>query len=58
MLYEIDAAPYQAELDRALGALARAEANADAAKIKEQRYQQLISTKRSASRTMMTRWPL
>ncbi|WP_051946255.1 efflux RND transporter periplasmic adaptor subunit [Verrucomicrobium sp. BvORR106] len=45
VLYEIDAAPYQAELDRALGALARAEANADAAKIKEQRYQQLISTK-------------
>lgn len=45
VLYEIDSAPYQAELDRALGALARAEANADAAKIKEQRYQQLISTK-------------
>lgn len=45
VLYEIDPAPYQAELDRALGALARAEANADAAKIKEKRYQQLISTK-------------
>ncbi|HSJ03897.1 MAG TPA: efflux RND transporter periplasmic adaptor subunit [Verrucomicrobium sp.] len=45
VLYEIDAAPYQAELDRALGALARAEANAEAAKIKEARYQQLVATK-------------
>jgi membrane fusion protein (multidrug efflux system) len=45
LLYEIDPAPYQAELDRALGALARSEANLEAARIKETRYKQLVATK-------------
>ncbi len=45
VLYEIDPAPYQAELDRALGALARSEANVEAARVKEERYKQLVSTK-------------
>ncbi|RBP46522.1 membrane fusion protein (multidrug efflux system) [Roseimicrobium gellanilyticum] len=45
VLYEIDPAPYQAELDRAIGALARSEANAEAARIKEERYKHLVSTK-------------
>jgi membrane fusion protein (multidrug efflux system) len=45
LLYEIDPAPYQAELDRALGALARSDANAEAARIKEARYKQLVATK-------------
>ncbi|MEZ0274218.1 MAG: efflux RND transporter periplasmic adaptor subunit [Roseimicrobium sp.] len=45
VLYEIDPAPYQAELDRAFGALARSEANLEAARIKETRYKQLVATK-------------
>lgn len=45
VLYEIDPAPYQATLDSALGALARAEANAVTAKSKEQRYKQLVSNR-------------
>ena len=45
LLYEIDPAPYQAELDSALGALNRAEANADAAKVKEKRYSELAGSK-------------
>jgi membrane fusion protein (multidrug efflux system) len=45
LLYEIDAAPYQAELDSALGALNRAEANADAASVKEKRYAELAGSK-------------
>jgi membrane fusion protein (multidrug efflux system) len=45
VLYEIDPAQYQAELDRAIGALARSEANAEAARIKEERYKHLVSTK-------------
>ena len=45
VLYQIDPAPYQAELDRALGALARSEANTEAARVKESRYKHLVSTK-------------
>ncbi|MDB6169906.1 MAG: efflux transporter periplasmic adaptor subunit [Verrucomicrobia bacterium] len=45
VLYEIDPAPYQAALDSALGTLARAEANATTARLKEERYKQLIATK-------------
>jgi len=45
VLYEIDPAPYQAELDSALGALNRAEANANAAKVKEKRYAELVGSK-------------
>ncbi|MDB6155452.1 MAG: efflux transporter periplasmic adaptor subunit [Chthoniobacteraceae bacterium] len=43
VLYEIDPAPYQAALDNALGTLARAEANAATARLKEQRSKQLLS---------------
>jgi membrane fusion protein (multidrug efflux system) len=45
VLYEIDPAPYQAALDSALGTLARAQANATTARLKEERYQQLLSRK-------------
>jgi len=45
VLYEIDPAPYQATLDSALGTLARAEANATTARLKEERYQQLLATR-------------
>ena len=45
VLYEIDPAPYQAELDSAQGALKRAEANADAAHVKEKRYSELAGSK-------------
>jgi membrane fusion protein (multidrug efflux system) len=45
VLYQIDAAPYQAELDNALGVLNRAEANREAAHIKEKRYQELVGSK-------------
>jgi membrane fusion protein, multidrug efflux system len=45
VLYQIDAAPYQAELDNALGVLNRAEANREAARIKEKRYQELVGSK-------------
>ncbi len=45
VLYEIDPAPYQAALDSALGTLARAEANATTARLKEERYKQLLATK-------------
>jgi membrane fusion protein (multidrug efflux system) len=45
VLYEIDPAPYQAALDSALGTLARAEANAQTAGLKEERYKQLLATK-------------
>jgi membrane fusion protein (multidrug efflux system) len=44
-LYEIDPAPYQAALDSALGALARAEANAATARMKEERWRQLVDAK-------------
>src|SRR5215213_2244251 len=37
VLYEIDPGPYQAALDSALGTLARAEANATTARLKEER---------------------
>ena len=43
VLYEIDPAPYQAALDSALGTLARAEANATTARLKEERYKQLLA---------------
>jgi membrane fusion protein (multidrug efflux system) len=43
VLYQIDPAPYQAALDSAQGTLARAEANATTARLKEQRYQQLVT---------------
>ena len=45
VLYEIDPAPYQAALDSALGTLARAEANATTARLKEQRFKQLLTAK-------------
>jgi len=45
VLYEIDPAPYQAALDSALGTLARAEANATTARLKEERYKQLLVAK-------------
>jgi membrane fusion protein (multidrug efflux system) len=45
VLYEIDPAPYQAALDSALGTLARAEANATTASLKEERYKQLLGVK-------------
>lgn len=45
VLYEIDPAPYQAALDSALATLARAEANLASARLKEGRYQSLVSTR-------------
>lgn len=45
VLYQIDPAPYEAELDKAKGNLARAEANSEAAEIKEKRYRDLVKTK-------------
>jgi len=45
VLYEIDPAPYQAALDSAAGALARAEANAETARMKEERWRQLVAAK-------------
>lgn len=45
VLYEIDPAPYQAALDSALGTLARAEANVATARLKEERYKQLLTAK-------------
>jgi len=45
VLYLIDPAPYQAALDSAKGQLARAEANATTARLKQQRYKQLAAAK-------------
>jgi membrane fusion protein (multidrug efflux system) len=45
VLFEIDPAPYQAALDSALGTLARAEANVTAARLKEHRYKELLSSR-------------
>lgn len=45
MLYEIDPAPYQAALESAKGTLARAEANAATARLKEERYKQLLAAR-------------
>jgi membrane fusion protein, multidrug efflux system len=45
VLYEIDPAQYQAELDSAKGQLARAEANTATARLKAQRYKQLLDAK-------------
>ena len=45
VLYQIDPASYQAALDSALGTLARAEANVATARLKEQRYKQLLESK-------------
>ncbi len=44
VLYEIDPAPYQVALDSAVGALARANATLDAARIRENRFRKLIET--------------
>jgi membrane fusion protein (multidrug efflux system) len=44
-LYQIDPAPYEAALTSAQGTLARAEANVAAARLKAERYKQLINTK-------------
>jgi membrane fusion protein (multidrug efflux system) len=45
LLYEIDPAPYQAALDSARGTLARAEANLTTARLKAERYTQLLTAK-------------
>lgn len=45
LLYEIDPAPYQAALDSAQAVLARAEANLESARLKEQRYKTLVDTR-------------
>ena len=45
VLYEIDPAPYEAALNSALGTLARAEANVATARLKEERYKQLLASK-------------
>lgn len=45
VLYEIDPAPYAAQFESAKGALARAEANVEAARSKEVRYRDLAKTK-------------
>lgn len=45
VLYEIDPAPYQAEFDAARGTLARAEANAETARLRQERYKQLLQAK-------------
>jgi membrane fusion protein, multidrug efflux system len=42
-LYQIDPAPFQAALDNARAALARAEANLPAAKVRANRYQQALA---------------
>lgn len=44
-LFEIDPAPYQAALNSAEGTLARAEANATTANLKEERFRQLVKAK-------------
>jgi len=44
VLYQIDPAPYVAALNNAKGALAKAEANAEGARLKEARYQKLLGT--------------
>ena len=43
VLYLIDPAPYQASLESARGQLARAQANATTARLKQQRYKQLAT---------------
>jgi membrane fusion protein, multidrug efflux system len=45
LLYDIDPAPYQATFDSAQASLARAEANATMARLKEERSRQLLETK-------------
>jgi membrane fusion protein (multidrug efflux system) len=45
ILYQIDPAPYQAALDNAKGALARAEADAASARLQANRYKDLIAAK-------------
>jgi membrane fusion protein (multidrug efflux system) len=45
VLYQIDPAPFQATLDHALAALAKAEANVPAIRLKMQRYQELLADK-------------
>ena len=45
VLYQIDPAPFQATLDHALAALAKAEANVPAIRLKMQRYKELLADK-------------
>lgn len=45
VLYEIDPAPYQAVLNSAKGALARAEASASSSRLQSDRYRELIDAK-------------
>lgn len=45
ILYQIDPAPYQAALDNAKGALARAQADASSARLQSDRYKDLIAAK-------------
>src|SRR5690554_5024537 len=45
LLYQIDAATYEAEVDSARAALARAEANAEAARVRAERYAELVKIK-------------
>jgi membrane fusion protein, multidrug efflux system len=45
VLYQIEPAPFQAALDHALAALAKAEANVPAIRLKMQRYKELLTDK-------------
>ncbi len=45
VLYQIDPAPFQAALDHAKAALAKAEANVPATRLKMQRYRELLADK-------------
>ncbi len=45
LLYQIDAATYAAEVDSARAAVARAEANAEAARVRSERYAELVKIK-------------
>src|SRR6185436_5106172 len=45
LLYQIDPAPYQAALDSALAALARAQANLVSARLKGERYKTLFDSR-------------
>lgn len=44
VLYQIDPAPFQAALDNAMAALARAEANLPAVRLRAERYRRLVDT--------------
>lgn len=45
LLYQIDAATYEAEVDSARAAVARAQANAEAARVRAERYAELVKIK-------------